>query len=78
MLMPTLNLKSKIIGIAEIANLAEISQPAVCNWIKRHEDFPKPLIRLQMGPVYNKHEIITWLKEYRKNGINRRKGIKVR
>ena len=40
-----------MIGIYEIAELANVSASAVANWRKRFSDFPTPLVELKSGPV---------------------------
>ena len=54
--------EKKLITPTEIAELAGRSLPAVSNWMKRFDDFPKGITvegskRLQ----YDRDEIITWL-----------------
>lgn len=61
----------KIVGTAEIADLASVTAGAVSNWLRRWADFPKPLADLAMGPIFDKAEVLTWLRE---KGKMRKKG----
>lgn len=51
-----------LIGLYEIAQLADVSPPAVGNWRKRHPDFPVPVKQLQSGPVFQRRQILYWLR----------------
>jgi phage terminase Nu1 subunit (DNA packaging protein) len=58
-----------IINSTEIAELFGVSQPAVSNWKKRHDDFPKPfhVVRGYGGVEYSlylRHVIIAWYREH--------------
>lgn len=50
-----------LIGIFEIAELANVSPPAVANWRKRFSGFPAPLAELKSGPVFSENQIKLWL-----------------
>jgi hypothetical protein len=50
-----------LIGIFEIAELANVSAPAVANWRKRFPDFPTPLAELKSGPVFSESDVKLWL-----------------
>ena len=52
-----------IVGIYEIAQMANVSPQAVCNWRKRYADFPEPFVQLKMGPLFKSRKIKTWLKK---------------
>src|SRR5208282_3244466 len=49
-----------LIGVFEIAELANVSPPAVANWRKRFPDFPAPLAELKSGPVFE-NQVKLWL-----------------
>ncbi len=53
--------ESSLIGIYEIAEMANVSPSAVANWRKRFPDFPVPLADLKSGPVFGESEIKIWL-----------------
>lgn len=50
-----------LIGIFEIAELANVSPSAVANWRKRFPDFPTPLADLKSGPVFSENQVKLWL-----------------
>jgi len=50
-----------MIGIFEIAELANVSPSAVANWRKRFSEFPAPLVELKSGPVFSESSIRLWL-----------------
>jgi chromosome partitioning protein len=52
-----------LIGLYEVAQLAEVSPAAVGNWRKRHPDFPIPVRQLQSGPVFQRRQILHWLRK---------------
>jgi cellulose biosynthesis protein BcsQ len=52
-----------LIGLYEIAQLADVSPAAVGNWRKRHSDFPIPVKQLQSGPVFQRRQILHWLRK---------------
>lgn len=49
------------VGIAEVAEMAEVTPSAVCNWRERYDDFPDPIVDLHLGPVFDKKDITKWL-----------------
>lgn len=58
-----------LIGIFEIAELADVSPSAVANWRKRLPDFPVPLAELKSGPVFAENQIKLWLARRQKRGF---------
>ena len=50
-----------LIGIFEIAELANVSPSAVANWRKRFSEFPAPLVDLKSGPVFSENQVKLWL-----------------
>lgn len=54
--------KSKLVGIQEIADLAQVSASAVTNWRKRHADFPVAVSELRSGPVFEERQVAEWLR----------------
>lgn len=55
----------ELVGVAEIAAMAEVSKQAVSNWPHRHDNFPKPMQRLQTGPVWDKEVMARWIKNHK-------------
>jgi hypothetical protein len=53
--------ETSLIGIYEIAEMADVSPSAVANWRKRFPDFPTPLAELKSGPVFGEAQIKLWL-----------------
>lgn len=51
--------KPKLLGLAEIADLYGISKTSANAWTRRH-DFPNPITKLAMGPVWDQDEVIAW------------------
>lgn len=49
-------------SVAEAADTCGVSKQVIVNWTKRHKDFPKPIVRLAMGPVWDLAEIRRWHK----------------
>jgi len=57
--------RSNLVGIAEIADIAKVSKQAVSNWRLRYDHFPKPIQRLQSGPVWEREAIEAWVKGFK-------------
>jgi chromosome partitioning protein len=55
----------ELVGVAEIATMAEVTKQAVSNWQQRHDSFPKPIQRLQTGPVWDKEVVARWIKNHK-------------
>ena len=53
--------KNSLIGVFEIAEIANVSASAVANWRKRFSDFPTPLAELKSGPVFAEDQVKLWL-----------------
>lgn len=51
-----------LIGVAEITQLAHVSDTAVWKW-RQSEGFPRPLVELKCGPIFSRREIISWLRK---------------
>jgi hypothetical protein len=52
---------SDLIGLHEIAALADVTTSAVANWRKRFTDFPSPVVDLKSGPVFQGAQVKVWL-----------------
>lgn len=50
-----------LVGVREIALLADVSSQAVVNWRTRYSDFPEPVAELSNGPVYWQPDVEAWL-----------------
>jgi hypothetical protein len=51
----------ELVGLQEIATIRGVTASAVANWRKRFEDFPKPLVELKSGPVFQLSAVESWL-----------------
>jgi len=56
----------ELIGVKEIATMADVSSAAVANWVNRHSDFPIPVEKIGSGPVFDSDEVAAWLKSRNK------------
>ncbi|HNQ90198.1 MAG TPA: ParA family protein [Verrucomicrobiota bacterium] len=56
-------MQQDLVGISEIAEMANVTRQAVTNWRQRYDDFPKPAQVLQNGPVWNREIVEHWLKQ---------------
>lgn len=54
---------SALIGIPQIAAIADVGPSAVGNWRKRHSDFPKPKVQTPSGALFDLDEAEKWLIE---------------
>lgn len=52
-----------LIGLYETAQIAGVSPAAVGNWKKRYPDFPVPVKQLHSGPVFQRRQILHWLRK---------------
>jgi chromosome partitioning protein len=52
----------ELVSLYEIAEMAGVTSPAVANWRKRYSDFPKPIVDLKSGPIFQKDQVRSWLR----------------
>lgn len=57
----------KLAGLAEVAGLAGVSRTRA-GQIANHPDFPEPVARLAMGPVWREDDVKAFLAVPRKPG----------
>lgn len=57
----------KLAGLAEVASLAGVSRTRAAQ-LAAHPDFPAPVDRLAMGPVWREADVRTFLATPRKAG----------
>jgi type I restriction enzyme M protein len=50
-----------LMGIPQIAEIADVGRSAVGNWRKRHQDFPAPKVQTPSGALFDLREIEDWL-----------------
>ena len=55
-----------ILGLAEIAEIANVTKQAVNNWRVRFDTFPKPIQSLQSGPIWSREKIESWVKSFKR------------
>lgn len=57
-----------LLTLQDIADLADVSKPAVANWRKRHGDFPQPTLatRTERTPEFIYNHIVEWLINHEK------------
>lgn len=53
-------LLAELITGAQIARMFGVTQPAVSNWIARHEDFPAPRTGHDRTARYSRTEVAQW------------------
>jgi predicted DNA-binding transcriptional regulator AlpA len=56
--------KPELMGVAEIATSCKVSRQQAWNWLSK-PSFPKPIVRLKMGPIYDGAQIRAWHVAYR-------------
>lgn len=52
-----------LVGIPQIAQIADVGPSAVGNWRKRHADFPTPKVQTPSGALFDLDEVERWLIE---------------
>jgi chromosome partitioning protein len=55
----------QLVGVAEIAQMANVTRQAVSNWRARYEHFPRPIQNLQSGPVWDREKIERWVQMFK-------------
>lgn len=50
-----------LVGLIEIAMCAGVKRNTVTSWIDRYEDFPEPVAKLAVGPVFWWPAVQAWL-----------------
>lgn len=58
----------ELVGINEIALMADVSKQAVANWRVRASDFPEPVSELASGPIFRRSQIRSWLRRNKRKG----------
>ena len=65
-----MRLRIELVGLQEIAILAEVSSAAVANWRSRFRDFPAAIALLAGGPVFDGDQVRSWLQRRTRRGGN--------
>jgi chromosome partitioning protein len=53
----------RLLGLAEVAELLQVSRQTVVNWRSRRTGFPAPVADLRSGPIWNEGEILDWARD---------------
>lgn len=64
-----------IVGMHEIAERAGVVRATVQMWRHRYNHFPEPLLELNIGPIWNWHDVEAWLYRYNRNWQRRNYGL---
>ena len=56
-------MRDEMVGQNEIADYAGVSPSTVRKWKQRYDDFPEPVARLAIGPVWLLSDVVGWLRE---------------
>lgn len=52
---------SDVVGVAEVARRAGRSVNTIQSWRRRHADFPRPVVTLGAGPIWNWAAVEEWI-----------------
>jgi prophage regulatory protein len=55
----------ELVGVAEVAQMLDVSRQRVDAIAKRHDDFPKPIAELMAGRIWVRQQIEEWQRERR-------------
>src|SRR5437868_2102875 len=55
---------TKLVGLAEIAEMAGKTKQAITNWRMRYDTFPRPIQELQSGPVWEREAVQRWIDSF--------------
>jgi type I restriction-modification system DNA methylase subunit len=58
--------QTALVGIPQIAEIANVGRSAVGNWRKRHSDFPTAKVQTPSGALFDLREVEDWLIEHGK------------
>lgn len=50
----------RLLGLAEVAELLQVSRQTVVNWRARRAGFPAPVADLRSGPIWRESDVIEW------------------
>jgi type I restriction-modification system DNA methylase subunit len=55
-----------LVSLADVAEMAGVSRPAVSNWRRRNEDFPKPVTETGATSLFRLADLTLWMAEHGK------------
>lgn len=61
---------TRLLGLYEIAEIANVNPSAVANWRRRFSDFPAPIVELKSGPVFHEAQVRHWLQRRNANDLS--------
>src|SRR5207253_1098456 len=65
-----------LVGLSDIAKIANSTKQAVNNWRKRYQTFPEPVQKLNSGPLWSRTQIEEWIKTIDTNEGKKKPKIK--
>jgi hypothetical protein len=63
----------QLLGLAEVAELYSISKNSANAWVRRH-DFPAPVAKLAMGPVWDREQVLAWRRPVTETWVSSKDG----
>ena len=51
-----------LVSVGDIGKMVGVESNTVSKWIQRHKNFPKPVGSPTAGNLYNKADVVKWLK----------------
>ena len=63
--------KLDLVGLAEVAELLGTRRQQAVRWTQQ-ADFPEPVARLRMGPIWRRADVTRWAKQREPNGRRKR------
>ena len=55
-----------LVSLADVAEMAHVSRPAVSNWRRRYPDFPHPVTETGATSLFRLGDLMTWMAEHGK------------
>jgi type I restriction-modification system DNA methylase subunit len=55
-----------LVSLADVAEMARVSRPAVSNWRRRYPDFPHPVTETGATSLFRLGDLMTWMAEHGK------------
>ncbi|MGW5721898.1 N-6 DNA methylase [Amycolatopsis sp. NPDC003865] len=59
----------RLVSLADVAELTQVTRPAVSNWRRRHDDFPRPARETGAVTLFRLAEVQAWLTKHDKKQI---------
>ena len=55
-----------LVSLADVAEMARVSRPAVSNWRRRYPDFPRPVAETGATSLFRLGDLMAWMAEHGK------------